>query len=369
VAPLIPDDCRTGTAQSPLLSIIVDNYNYGQFLHGAIESALNQTYRPLQVIVVDDGSTDNSRAVIAEFDQRIVPVLKPNGGQASAFNAGLEQCRGDIVIFLDSDDLLAANIGEKAVAAFQAQPNSAKVEFRMEVIDALGTPTGAIKPPPHLRLSEGNLVPSVLAFPFDLTWMATSGNAFSARALRQILPVPESEFPILADFYLAHLTALLGPVVALDDIGARYRVHGSNAFEPAQPAVDLDHVRQVMTFAARTRAYILRYAQQLGLADEALALGGNLSVSEVAARLISFKLDPARHPFEADSIGGLLRLGLQASFRRFDISRARRMLQALWFVMMAAAPLAQAGWLAERFYFPETRGRFNAFLHVFHARP
>src|SRR4029077_3087176 len=79
---------------------------YGRFLGRAIDSALGQAYPWTEVVVVDDGSTDESRAVIAGYGDRVVPVLKGNGGQASAFNAGLAASRGRVVIFLDSDDWL-----------------------------------------------------------------------------------------------------------------------------------------------------------------------------------------------------------------------------------------------------------------------
>src|SRR5215213_900396 len=88
----------------PLVSVIIDNYNYGRFLREAIDSALGQTYPRVEVIVVDDGSTDDSRAVIAAYGDRVVPVLKENGGQASAFNAGFAASRGELICFLDADD-------------------------------------------------------------------------------------------------------------------------------------------------------------------------------------------------------------------------------------------------------------------------
>src|SRR5215813_6060987 len=102
-------------SEHPLASIIIDNYNYGRFLQGAIDSALQQTYTPLEVIVVDDGSTDNSREIIAGYGPRIIPVLKENGGQASAFNAGFRVSRGAVVFFLDSDDLLIPTAVENVV--------------------------------------------------------------------------------------------------------------------------------------------------------------------------------------------------------------------------------------------------------------
>ena len=85
----------------PLVSIIINNYNYGRFLAAAIDSALTQSYAQTEVIVVDDGSTDDSHAILASYGARITPVLTANGGQASAFNAGFARGRGDIVIGQD----------------------------------------------------------------------------------------------------------------------------------------------------------------------------------------------------------------------------------------------------------------------------
>src|SRR5262245_56700835 len=89
----------------PLVSILINNYNYGRFLAAAVDIALSQRYPSTEVIVVDDGSTDDSRAIMASYGTRIRPVLKENGGQTSAFNAGVAASRGDILCFLDADDL------------------------------------------------------------------------------------------------------------------------------------------------------------------------------------------------------------------------------------------------------------------------
>jgi glycosyltransferase involved in cell wall biosynthesis len=102
----------------PLVSILINNYNYGRYLGDAIESALNQTYRHAEVIVVDDGSTDDSRDVIASFGSRVISVLKANGGQGSAFNAGFAASRGNIICFLDSDDWFLSEKTAEVVAAF-----------------------------------------------------------------------------------------------------------------------------------------------------------------------------------------------------------------------------------------------------------
>ena len=92
-------------ALKPLVSVIINNYNYGRFVADAIDSALTQTYSNCEVIVVDDGSQDNSREVIARFGDRVRTVLKSNGGQSSAFNAGFAESSGGVICFLDSDDV------------------------------------------------------------------------------------------------------------------------------------------------------------------------------------------------------------------------------------------------------------------------
>ena len=89
----------------PLVSILINNYNYGRFLTEAIDSAIAQTYSHIEIIVVDDGSTDNSHDIIASYGTKIVPIIKQNGGQASAFNTGFAASHGDIICFLDADDL------------------------------------------------------------------------------------------------------------------------------------------------------------------------------------------------------------------------------------------------------------------------
>jgi glycosyltransferase involved in cell wall biosynthesis len=109
-----------------IVDIVIDNCNYGRFLGAAIDSAIAQTH-PSRVIVVDDGSTDDSQEVIRSYGNRLVAVVKENGGQASAFNAGLRQSSGDIVLLLDADDVLAPRAAELAVRAFGADRSLARL--------------------------------------------------------------------------------------------------------------------------------------------------------------------------------------------------------------------------------------------------
>lgn len=89
---------------NPLISVIITNFNYANFIGEAIESALNQDYSPLEVIVVDDGSTDESLKVLERYRNRIVLVAKENGGVSTARNAGQRCAKGRYIAFLDADD-------------------------------------------------------------------------------------------------------------------------------------------------------------------------------------------------------------------------------------------------------------------------
>jgi len=142
-----------------LASIIINNYNYDVFLREAVDSALNQTYLNTEVIVVDDGSTDRSREIIASYGDQIIPVLKGNGGQASAFNAGFAASRGEVVFFLDSDDILLPTAVKNATKLFRS-PDLVKVHWPLWEIDKDGRKTGQMKP--QGALAEGDLREKVL---------------------------------------------------------------------------------------------------------------------------------------------------------------------------------------------------------------
>ena len=351
-------------SQELLVSIIINNYNYARFLRAAIDSALGQSYASIEVLVVDDGSTDQSRAIIDSYGDRVKPVLKQNGGQASALNAGFAHCQGGIVIFLDADDVLLPHAAQSVAEVFSAQPQTAKIQYRMEVIDQGGRQTGVIKPPRHIPLLTGDLKKQEMLFPFDLTWLPTSGNAFATQALRNIFPIPEEVYgKVGADWYVAHLTSLFGPVVSLDEVCAYYRVHASNNYELAEPRLDLVHIRQTIVYCDYTRNYLLKYTQRLELPDRPNEI---LAVSYVANRITSLKLEPDQHPIVGDTTGKLFRLALIAILRRSDVAWPMKIMFGLWFVLMVLAPKSLARWLAEAFFFPERRTRLNHWLGTLH---
>lgn len=342
----------------PSVDVVVNNFNYARFLEDAIDSALAQTYEHVRVIVVDDGSSDASRHVIASYGDRIDPVLKDNGGQASCFNAGLLRSTGDVVVFLDADDLLVPEAADRVAAAFAALPGAARVHYRLAVVDEAGVPTGEIKPARHIALPSGDLRDATLRFPFDLARPATSGNAFSARVLREISPIRDCGDRVGADWYVVCLSPLLGPVVAIDEPLGMYRVHGRNTYERSPAVLDLDQMRATIRYTACTRVHLEELAGRLGLPWDR----GDASMSEVADRAISLKLDRARHPVAGDTLPRLVRLGVRAAARRFDVQAPLRAAFVVWLACLAVAPRPLARWLAEVFVHPSRRTRLNAWL-------
>jgi CTP:molybdopterin cytidylyltransferase MocA len=345
-------------AAAVAVDIVIDNYNYGRYLADAIESACAQTHERVTVTVVDDGSTDGSRELLGEYKNRVELVLKENGGQASALNAGFERCHGDVVLFLDADDTLHPGTAAEVAANFAADPELVKVQFRTEVIDAEGRPTGAIKPAAHLPMPSGDVRAAELASPYDMVWMATSANAFRTSALRRIMPIPESPFRTSADWYLVHLTALLGTVASLDEVAGAYRLHGENSYEPQAPDLDLEHLRETIQFSASTSTELLALASELSLPRP----GRILSIADLANRMISLRLEPEGHPNPGESRGRLVADAIRAARRRTNVSAPMKLIFVAWFAAMAVAPRPLGRRLALWFLFPERRRGLNRLL-------
>ncbi|OYD90248.1 glucosyl transferase [Nostoc sp. 'Peltigera membranacea cyanobiont' 210A] len=220
----------------PLVSILINNYNYGQFLADAINSAVRQTYPHIEVIVVDDGSTDCSREVIASYKDKIIPVFKQNGGQASAFNAGFAASRGDIICFLDADDAYKPEKVFEVVNVLKNHQESCWCFHMLQFIDAeLKTPIDS-----HYDHQDSGLVHNCDLrndmrrgrirgkLPFSIP--ATSGLCFTRSLLQQILPMPEAGGIVLNDSYLQFTSLALAKGLAVAKKLALQRVHSHNTF-------------------------------------------------------------------------------------------------------------------------------------------
>jgi hypothetical protein len=333
-----------------VVSIVVVNHDYERFLAEAVDSALAQRDVALEVIVVDDGSTDGSRALLAGYGHRVRPILQPNAGQAAAFNAGLAAARGAVVLFLDADDVLAPDVAARAVAALQDDPAAVRVVFRLTVVDHAGHPTGELMPARDVPLAAGDVRRAVLAHGDDLAWPPTSGNAFAAWALRRVMPLPITADRVDADAWLHPTIPLLGPVVALPDVGGAYRAHGTNhAF---RDGVDPQRSRRIMATTARVHGRLAEVAEGLGH-DRPRPR----SVTIAAHRMVSLRLGGPGHPIPGDTRRRALRAGLDAAAGRTDVGGVRRLAYAGWFLAAAVAPPAGVRALAAAFFLPARRDR------------
>lgn len=210
----------------PRITALIDTYNYARFLGHALESVLAQDFpaEQMEVLVVDDGSTDDTRAVVARYGSRVRYLHKPNGGQASALNLGFAEARGEFVALLDADDVWLPGKLRRVVEAFDAHPDAGMVYHtffevhpqrgRVEQIDFPAV-TGAVLDRTHTRLTYRG--------------QATSGTAFRRTALEKLLPIPQT-LRIIADGYLVLLIPFVAKVAAIPEPLAEYRLHGENLF-------------------------------------------------------------------------------------------------------------------------------------------
>ena len=212
----------------PLVSVLVASYNYARFLPAALDGLVAQTYPHWEAVVVDDGSTDDSSAVVrryAETDNRIRLVRKANGGQNSTVNEAHRHARGDVVCLLDADDTFSPMKIARVVAALGAPDRPGLCVHFAEVIDDRGAATGATL---NARLDAGWLGGDAgLSRGGCVCVPTTSCLSFRREVLDGLMPLPVAQ-PSDADGYLCMAAAFLTPLARVDDRLGGYRVHGTN---------------------------------------------------------------------------------------------------------------------------------------------
>lgn len=206
---------------APEISVLINNYNYGRYLARAIDSALSQEGPSFEVIVVDDGSTDGSRQVIAAYGPAVRAVFQRNQGQAAAMNAAVAASRGAILCFLDADDWFMPGKLAAVARAFADDQDLGLVYHRLQ-------PTGnddALKGPPVPRsLCQGDLAPRMArtagVWPFPMT----SALSVRRKAWDRVGAIP-LRFRISADAWLVGAIPFLFRVAALPQALGGYRIH------------------------------------------------------------------------------------------------------------------------------------------------
>lgn len=224
---MIVNEEANNSQTKPLVTIAINNYNYDRFISQAIDSALNQTYPQIEVVVVDDGSGDRSREIIAQYGDRIVPVLKQNGGQGSTFNAAFAASSGEIICFLDADDVFLSEKVAEVVSVFTTHPDIGWCFHNQKWVDENTQPLPKTSSERTSRACDFRTMVRAGKLPPPLP--ATSALCFKRALLQQILPMFESE-GTSADRYLKYVAVALDKGFFLGKVLALHRIHKSNAY-------------------------------------------------------------------------------------------------------------------------------------------
>jgi glycosyltransferase involved in cell wall biosynthesis len=224
----------------PFITVLISTYNYGRFIEESIESVLSQHYpaEKKEIVVVDDGSTDDTSDRVRKYGSKVRYFFKPNGGQASALNLGFARARGEIICLLDADDFFLPGKLARVAEAFQQNPVLGMfyhpfLEFDMETNERRESQFPLISGSPFENLEE-------------FVWYFGPGTSVSFRRkyVDRLLPIPES-IRMLADGYLGSLIVFVAPIQAVPECLAAYRFHGKNAFhaDEFEMSVEIENKR------------------------------------------------------------------------------------------------------------------------------
>ncbi len=268
---------------NPLVTALIDTYNHQAFIEKAVESVLQQDFPAdqLEVLVVDDGSTDQTPEILKKFAPRVRILTKPNGGQASAFNFAIPQARGEIIAFLDGDDWWLPGKLSAIVEAVNANPAVGLIGHGIIEVFA----DGRERTDMQREVSQFRLNTAVAAETFRMRkcFLGTSRMAYRAEILRQIGPIPET-LKFEADEYLFTLAGVFADVLVLPQPLTCYRLHDNNLFQFTSSDPQVVRRKQIIL---NTLAETLRHRfQQLNVAPSiAQAILESIEIEADALRL------------------------------------------------------------------------------------
>jgi hypothetical protein len=214
----------------PFVTVLIDTYNHRSFIEDAIHSVLNQDFpaSDTEILVVDDGSTDGTEEVVRKFAPSVRLLRKPNGGQASAFNAGIPEAHGEIVAFLDGDDWWAPRKLTAVIEVFANDKNIGLVGHGVTEVYPDGRQRTEV--PREVSRFRINSVEQAKTFRMQRGFLGTSRMAYRRELLHRIGCVPEA-LTFEADEYLFTLAGLLADVMILRESFTFYRLHDRNLFQ------------------------------------------------------------------------------------------------------------------------------------------
>ena len=214
----------------PYISVLVDTYNHERFIEEALVSVLEQGVAgaEYEVVVVDDGSTDRTPEIVGKFAPRVRLIRKENGGQASAFNAGIPECAGEIIAFLDGDDWWERGKLQAVADVLASDKEVGLVGHGITQVFPDGRhQTELVRDTPRFRIRSRE---GAEAFRLRKSFLGTSRMTYRAIVLREIGPVPEA-LRFQADEYLFTLAGLFADVLILRESLTFYRLHDANLFQ------------------------------------------------------------------------------------------------------------------------------------------
>ena len=250
---------------TPFVSVLIDTYNHERFIEEALSSVLGQDYPAAsrEIVVVDDGSTDRTPEILRKFEAHARILLKTNGGQASAFNHGIAQCKGEIVAFLDGDDWWAPDKLTRVVQTLMANLSLGIVGNGLFIVNRDGSKQNEI-------LREGfrfqaNTIEGARLFRRRCSFLGTRRMTIPANILRQIGPLPE-DIKIQADEYLYTLAAVIGGAQILPEQLTYYRLHDANLFQ--MTTHDLQKLRLKQESLQGVATHLEHRMKELGISSE-----------------------------------------------------------------------------------------------------
>ncbi|MEA2700738.1 MAG: hypothetical protein QOI66_5009 [Myxococcales bacterium] len=317
-----------GSGAPPRVSIVITCFNYAQFVAAAIEGALAQTYPMTEIVVVNDGSTDHSAQVISRYRERVRIIDQPNGGSVSALNRGFAESSGDIVMFLDADDLMMPEAAAEVVRAWH--PGCAKVQFDLSIIDGEGRDLGRR----FCAFQPGYDAAAVRAS-FQRTgtyrWPVTAGNAYARWFVAPFFPLAIDHG---ADGTLNTVAPLYGDVVTIPRALGSYRLHGNNMW--ASRGSDTERMPERIRHRRIEIATLHEHAARKGVPLPA----GDILDHELPFlnyRLTALKLGMDYDGKDADSVAGLLVRAGRAVLGE-GLPAKLKLAHLVWFVGLGLAP-------------------------------
>lgn len=321
---------------NPKVSIIIANYNYGKFLSGCIESVISQTYSNIELIIVDDGSTDESVELANRYASRFKVLLCPHRGESATRNIGFLISTGLLVMFLDADDYLKPGAIKALVDHWQS--DYSKLQFPLDVVDEEGADLGLLMP--RCRLDRGRVSDKLLTTGRYITSPGT-GNLYARWLLEKIVPIPTETWPQSFDSYASTYAGFLGCIGAVDEPLASYRVHRKNMSHlavPGKSTIDLPQVESLLQRGQRLRSLIQQIAR-----DEYLAVAPGIVTSHwlyLKLELTRLKLLPLTTWHD---LAHAARLMIVSAFGSAELSHIRRVELLSWTLAVVALPRGIVG--------------------------